>query len=52
MIEERYYFKTTVDMPYDLTVEKVREALAAEGVWDSHRDRRQGDPQGETGCGF
>ena len=31
MIEERYYFKTTVDMPYDQTVEKVREALAAEG---------------------
>lgn len=31
MIEERYYFKTTVDMPYDQTVGKVREALAAEG---------------------
>jgi len=31
MIEERYYFKTVLDMPYDQTVEKVREALAAEG---------------------
>ena len=31
MIEERYYFKTTVPMPYEETVEKVREALAAEG---------------------
>ena len=31
MIEERYYFKTTVDMPYDQTVKKVREALATEG---------------------
>ena len=31
MIEERYYFKTTVPMPYEETVEKVWEALAAEG---------------------
>ena len=31
MIEERYYFKTVLEMPYDQTVEKVREALAAEG---------------------
>ncbi|MDF1525267.1 MAG: DUF302 domain-containing protein [bacterium] len=31
MIEERYYFKTTVDMPYDQAVEKVRKALAGEG---------------------
>jgi len=31
MIEERYYFKTAVDMPYEQAVEKVREALAQEG---------------------
>ena len=31
MFEEKYYFKTTVDMPYDKTVERVREALAEEG---------------------
>jgi uncharacterized protein (DUF302 family) len=31
MIEERYYFKTTVDIPYDQAVEKVRAALADEG---------------------
>ena len=31
MIEEKYYFKTTVDIPYDQTVEKVRAALAEEG---------------------
>jgi uncharacterized protein (DUF302 family) len=31
MIEERYYFKTTLDLPYDQAVEKVRSALAEEG---------------------
>jgi uncharacterized protein (DUF302 family) len=31
MIEEKYYFKTTVDIPYDQAVEKVRAALADEG---------------------
>ena len=31
MIEEKYYFKTVLDMPYKQAVEKVREALAAEG---------------------
>ena len=31
MIEEKYYFKTTVDIPYDKAVEKVRAALADEG---------------------
>ena len=31
MIEERYYFKTILDTPYEQAVEKVREALAAEG---------------------
>jgi len=31
MIEEKYYFKTTVDMPYKETVEMVREKLADEG---------------------
>jgi len=31
MIEEKYYFKTTVDMPYHQTVEKLREALTDEG---------------------
>ena len=31
MIEEKYYFKTTVNFPYEQAVEKVREALAAEG---------------------
>ena len=30
MIEERYYFKTTLDLPYDQAVEKVRSALAEE----------------------
>ena len=31
MIEEKYYFKTVLDMPYEQAVEKVREALEAEG---------------------
>ncbi len=31
MIEEKYYFKTTVDIPYDKAVEKVTAALADEG---------------------
>ena len=31
MIEEKYYFKTTVDIPYDQAVEKVTAALADEG---------------------
>ena len=31
MIEEKYYFKTTLDIPYDQAVEKVRAALADEG---------------------
>jgi len=31
MIEEKYYFKTTMDLPYDQAVEKVRAALADEG---------------------
>lgn len=31
MIEEKYYFKVTLELPYDKAVEKVREALAAEG---------------------
>ena len=31
MIEEKYYFKTTVDMPYKEAVEMVREKLADEG---------------------
>ena len=31
MIEEKYYFKTTVDIPYDQAVEKIRAALADEG---------------------
>lgn len=31
MIEERYYFKTTLGIPHDKAVEKVREVLAAEG---------------------
>ena len=31
MIEEKYYFKTTLDIPYDKAVEKVRAALADEG---------------------
>jgi len=31
MIEEKYYFKTTVGLPYAQAVERVREALAAEG---------------------
>jgi uncharacterized protein (DUF302 family) len=31
MIEEKYYFKTTVDIPYDKAVEKIRVALAEEG---------------------
>jgi len=31
MIEERYYFKTTLNLPYDQAVEKVRSALAEEG---------------------
>lgn len=31
MIEEKYYFKTSVDMPYEQAVEKVTEALAEEG---------------------
>jgi uncharacterized protein (DUF302 family) len=31
MIEEKYYFKTTLNIPYDKAVGKVREALSAEG---------------------
>ena len=31
MIEEKYYFKTIVDLPYDQAVGKVRAALADEG---------------------
>ena len=31
MIDEKYYFKTKVDMPYEQAVEKVRETLATEG---------------------
>jgi len=31
MEKGRYYFKTIVDIPYVLAVEKVREALAEEG---------------------
>jgi uncharacterized protein (DUF302 family) len=31
MIEEKYYFKATLDLPYDQAVEKVRAALADEG---------------------
>ena len=31
MIEEKYYFKTTVDIPYGQAVEKVTAALADEG---------------------
>jgi uncharacterized protein (DUF302 family) len=31
VIEERYFFKTTIDVPYEQVVEKVREALADEG---------------------
>lgn len=31
MIEERYYFKTTVDLSYDQAVERIRETLADEG---------------------
>jgi uncharacterized protein (DUF302 family) len=31
MIEERYFFKTVVDLPYEEAIKKVTEALAAEG---------------------
>jgi len=31
MIEERYFFKTVVDLPYEDAIKKVTEALAAEG---------------------
>ena len=31
MVEERYYFKTILDLPYEQAVEKVRSALAEEG---------------------
>lgn len=31
MLEEKYYFKTTVSLPYEKAVEKIREALAVEG---------------------
>jgi len=31
MIEERYFFKTVVDLPYEEATKKVTEALAAEG---------------------
>ncbi len=31
MIDERYFFKTTIDVPYEQAVEEVREALAEEG---------------------
>jgi uncharacterized protein (DUF302 family) len=31
MIEERYYFKTALDIPYEQAVDKVRSALAEEG---------------------
>jgi len=31
MIEERYFFKTIVDLPYEEATKKVTEALAAEG---------------------
>jgi len=31
MVEEKYYFKTSVNMPYDQAIEKVKESLAEEG---------------------
>ena len=31
MIEEKYYFKTKVDLPYEEAVQRVREGLAEEG---------------------
>ena len=31
MVEEKYYFKTRVDMSYEQAVEKVKESLAEEG---------------------
>ena len=31
MVEEKYYFKTSVDMPYGQAIKKVKEALAEEG---------------------
>ncbi len=31
MIEERYYFKTTLSLPFEHAVERVRSALAEEG---------------------
>lgn len=31
MVKERYYFKTTIDVPFDQAVEKAREALGREG---------------------
>ena len=31
MVEEKYFFKTTVSLPYEKAVERIREALAVEG---------------------
>lgn len=31
VVEEKYYFKTNVDLPYEEAVQKVREVLAGEG---------------------